>query len=261
MSDTEMDKVADQLMVRSPPVFESIDEERRHRLERLAGVCRVFGRMGFSEGLLGHITVRDPEHHDRLWINPLGLSFNLVKVSDLIQADHDGNIIIGRGQVNPVGLLLHSAVHRARPEVAAVCHAPSTSGSAWSAFGAPVDPITQDMCVFFDDQAIIREPRISLTPAGADMFAAQFGDKRIGIQVGHGLFTTGHSVDEAAWWFIGMDKAAHVQLLARAAGAHEVWPADAAMRVRGALGSPDVEWLSCQALWDGMIGAAPAACA
>jgi hypothetical protein len=57
----------------SPPTFATVDEERRHRLERLAGVCRVFGRLGYSEGLLGHITVRDPEHADRFWINPIGV--------------------------------------------------------------------------------------------------------------------------------------------------------------------------------------------
>ena len=45
---------------RQPPVFETADEERRHRLERLAGVCRVFGRLGFAEGVLGHVTVRNP---------------------------------------------------------------------------------------------------------------------------------------------------------------------------------------------------------
>jgi len=30
-------------------------------------VCRVFGRAGFSTGLFGHVTVRDPEHADRFW--------------------------------------------------------------------------------------------------------------------------------------------------------------------------------------------------
>ncbi len=250
MTDTELTSAADKLVVRTPPTFDSVADERRHRLERLAGVCRVFGRMGFSEGLLGHVTVRDPEHDDRLWINPLGISFNLVKVSDLVLADHDGKVLSGDHQVNPVGLLLHSAIHRARPEVTAVCHAHSTYGSAWSAFGAPVDPITQDTAVFFDDQAVIREPRLALNAAEADKFAAALGPKRVGIHVGHGLFTTGETVEEAAWWFIGMDKAANVQLLARAAGEYEVWPADAAMMVRGALGSPQLGWLSFQTLWD-----------
>jgi ribulose-5-phosphate 4-epimerase/fuculose-1-phosphate aldolase len=257
MDDTKVNETAGRFATRTPPVFETVEQERRHRLERLAGVCRIFGRLGFSEGLLGHVTVRDPEHPDRLWANPLGISFNRIRVSDLVQVDHDGNVLVGDLPVNPVGLLLHSAVHRARPEVVAVCHAHSTYGSAWSAFGAPVEPITQDTCVFFEVQAIIREPRAVLDRAAADDWAAQLGDHKVGIQVGHGLFTTGRSVDEAAWWFVGFDKACHVQLLARAAGDHERWPDADARAIRTALGSPEFGWLSFQTLWDEVCDRAP----
>ncbi len=39
-----------------PPVFETVEEERRHRKERLAGAFRLFSRFGFDEGVAGHIT-------------------------------------------------------------------------------------------------------------------------------------------------------------------------------------------------------------
>jgi ribulose-5-phosphate 4-epimerase/fuculose-1-phosphate aldolase len=258
MDEAQVTEAAGRFATRTPPVFERVEGERRHRLERMAGVCRIFGSLGFSEGLLGHVTVRDPEYPDRLWANPLGISFNRIRVSDIVQVDHDGNLLQGTLPVNPVGLLLHSAVHRARPDVEAVCHAHSTFGSAWSAFGAPVAPITQDTCVFFEDQAIIREPRAVLDRAAADEWAAQLGHRRNAIQVGHGHFTTGRTVDEAAWWFIGLDKACHVQLLARAAGGdHEVWPADDARGIRNALGSAEFGWLSFQALWDEICDSDP----
>ena len=240
-----------------PPVFDSVADERAHVLERLAGVCRIFGRFGFSEGLLGHVTVRDPEHPDRFWANPLGISFNRIRVADLVQVDHDGNLMVGDRPVNPVGVKLHAAVHRARPDVHAVCHAHSTYGSAWSAFGRPVAPLTQDLCVFFEDQAIIREPRVALTAEQADEFAAAFGDKKAGIQVGHGIFTTGATIDEAAWWFVTLDKACHVQLLAHAGGDYEVWPDDAARGVRAGLGSAQFGWLSFQTLWDEIVHDSP----
>ncbi|MGF1597240.1 MAG: class II aldolase/adducin family protein [Acidimicrobiales bacterium] len=248
---------ANRFLTRRPPTFDSVEEERRHSLERLAGVCRVFGRAGFSEGLLGHVTVRDPEYHDRLWANPLGVSFNRIRVSDLVQADHEGNILVGDRPVNPIGLLLHAAVHRARPEISAVCHAHSTYGSAWSTFGRPLQPLTQDMCVFHEDQAVITEPRIAMNAEQADQFAAAFGDKKVAIQTGHGLFTTGRTVDEAAWWFIGLDKACHVQLLAQAAGTPEEWPHEAALGTRRGLGSPEFGWLSFQPLWDELVESDP----
>ncbi|MDG2112310.1 MAG: class II aldolase/adducin family protein [Actinomycetota bacterium] len=244
-------------VTRTPPVFDSVHDERAHVVERLAGVCRIFGRAGFSEGLLGHVTVRDPENRELFWANPLGISFNRIKVSDLVQVDHDGNLVVGERPVNPVGVKLHSAIHRARPDVNAVCHAHSTYGSAWSAFGRPVAPITQDTAAFHGDQAIIREPRIAMDEEQADRFAASFGEHKVGIQVGHGIFSTGSTVDEAAWWFIGLDKACHVQLLAEAAGDHEVWPDEAAGGVRTALGSSMFGWLSFQTLWDEIVEDCP----
>lgn len=241
-------------LVQQPPSFETIEEERRHRLERLAGVCRVFGAAGFSEGLLGHVTVRDPEHPDRFWANPLGISFNRIRVSDLVQVDHEGTLLHGSVPVNPVGVMLHAAVHRARPEVVAVCHAHSTHGSAWSTFGRTVAPITQDTAVFFDQQAVIREPRVALDAAAADEFAAGFGDRPVAIQVGHGLFSTGATVDEAAWRFVSFDKACHVQLLAAAVDAEpDVWPDELAAALSGTLGSPDFCWLSFQTLWQDLL--------
>ncbi|MCH9663124.1 MAG: class II aldolase/adducin family protein [Gammaproteobacteria bacterium] len=257
MNDIASSSIADGFVTRQPPTFEDVNDERNHRLQRLAGTCRIFGRAGFSEGLLGHVTVRDPEYPDRLWANPVGVSFNKIRVSDLVQVDHDGNLLVGKRPVNPVGLLLHSAVHQARPEVNAVCHAHSTYGSAWSAFTSPVQPITQDACVFHNDQAIITSPRVAMDQAQAAEFAEAFGDKKCAIQTGHGLFTTGQTVDEAAWWFISMDKACHVQLLAKAAGEPDLWPDEAAAGVRNALGSPTFGWLSFQTLWDEIIDEAP----
>ncbi|CBN53740.1 MULTISPECIES: class II aldolase/adducin family protein [Kamptonema] len=44
----------------TPPTFTSVKEERLHRKQRLAAAFRLFGRFGFSEGIAGHITARDP---------------------------------------------------------------------------------------------------------------------------------------------------------------------------------------------------------
>lgn len=242
---------------REPPVFATVAEERRHRLERLAAACRVFGRYGFSEGLLGHVTVRDPEHADRLWVNPIGVSFRQIRVSHLVQVDHSGRVLHGDRPVNPVGLKLHAALHTARPDVNAVCHAHSRYGRAWSTLGRLLDPISQDSCVFFEQQAMIVEPRVAFDEAGAKAFAAAFGDKRVAIQEGHGIFTTGLTVDEAAWWFVAMEASCHTQLLAEAAGTPKQWPAESARGLARGLGSSLFGWSSFQTLWDEIIASDP----
>ena len=41
-----------------PPVFETKEEERAYLKFRLAQAFRIFGRLGYDEGVAGHITVR-----------------------------------------------------------------------------------------------------------------------------------------------------------------------------------------------------------
>ncbi len=257
ISSESITKAAATFQVRQPPVFDNPEDERRHRLQRLAAVCRVFGRMGFSEGLLGHVTVRDPEHPDRLWLNPIGVSLRHIKVSHLVQVNHRGEVTVGSRPVNPVGLRLHTAVHAARPDVNAMCHTHSTYGRAWSTLGRLLDPISQDSCVFFEKQALIVEPRVALNDEAAARFAAAFGDKRVGIQEGHGIFTTGESVDEAAWWFMSMEASCQAQLLAEAVGKPKQWPVDDARLIALGLGSPTFGWSSFQPTWDEIIESDP----
>src|SRR4051794_32056301 len=73
----------------------SIDAERQHRRERLAIAFRLFARFGFDLGLAGHITARDPELTDHFWVNPLGLHFGRIRVSDLLLVNSAGEIVIG----------------------------------------------------------------------------------------------------------------------------------------------------------------------
>ena len=66
------------------PTFDDVDEERQHLKQRLAAAFRLFGKFGFSEGVAGHITARDPEFPDHFWVNPFAVDFSLIKASDLI---------------------------------------------------------------------------------------------------------------------------------------------------------------------------------
>src|SRR5579862_40120 len=203
---------------RNPPHFDSKDAERNYVLVRLAATCRIFGARGYSEGLLGHITLRDPEFPDRFWVNPVGIPMRHLTVRELVQVNHRGEILSGGGPVNPAALLLHTALHQARPDVTAICHAHAASGSTWASLGRLLDPITQDACVFYERQALILEPKVVKEPAEAARFAAAFGEQRVAIHACHGIFTTGQSVDEAAWWFILMNQCCEAQLRAEAVG-------------------------------------------
>ena len=137
-----------------PPVFATPGEERLHRKQRLAAAFRLFSRFGFDEGVAGHITARDPEFPDTFWVNPFGVHFSQIKVSNLIRCDHHGDVVEGNHPVNRAAFAIHSNIHKARPDADAAAHSHSTFGRAWSALGRPLDPITQDSCAFFGDHAV-----------------------------------------------------------------------------------------------------------
>jgi ribulose-5-phosphate 4-epimerase/fuculose-1-phosphate aldolase len=247
------------LIVFEPPTFDSFEEERQHRKQRLAGALRIFGRFGFSEGVAGHITARDPERLDHFWVNPFGMSFRHVRVSDLLLVNHQGEVVEGNRPVNPAAFAIHSAIHAARPDVIGAAHAHSIYGKAWSALGRPLDPITQDACVFFEDHTVCEEGggAIVLEEAAAKALAAALGPHKATIHRNHGLFTVGHSVDEAAWWFITMERSCQAQLLAEAAGTPLLIDPEGARYTRDRTASPLAGWFSFKPLWDEIVRSDP----
>ena len=95
-----------------PPVFATVEEERRHRKERLAAAFRLFSRFGYDEGVAGHITARDPERQDHFWVNPFGVHFGQIRVSDLVLVDERGEVVEGNYPVNTAAFAIHSRVQQ-----------------------------------------------------------------------------------------------------------------------------------------------------
>ncbi len=234
-----------------PATFDNVEDERLHRKQKLAGALRIFGRVGFGEGVAGHITVRDPEFPDYFWVNPFGLSFRHMRVSDLILVDHDGNVVYGSSPVNRAAFVIHSAIHEARPDVVAAAHAHSVHGKSFSSLGVPLDPLTQDACMFFEDHRVITEQGGAVVfdvGAGKEL-AAAFPAGKAAIHQNHGLFTVGETVDAAAFWFLSMDRSCHAQLLAMAAGTPKQIAPEMARYTAEQTGHPLAGWFQFQPLW------------
>lgn len=233
-----------------PPVFSTPVEERRHRKERLAASFRLFSYYGFDEGGAGHITARDPEKLDHFWVNPFGMHFSQIRVSDLILVDHSGNVVEGHAEVNLAAFAIHSRIHAARPDVVAAAHAHSLYGKSWSTLGRLLDPLTLDACAFYEDHAVFDDcTGIVEETSEGDRIAGALGTKKAAILRNHGLLTVGHSVDEAAWLFITMDRSCQVQLLAEAAGQPHKIPHDTAKHTYSLVGQPLAGWFQFQPLF------------
>ena len=232
------------------PTFASEEEERRHRMERLAAGFRLFGRFGFDEGVAGHITARDPELLDHFWVNPLGVSFSHIRVSDLILVNDHGEIVEGEGLLNRAAFAIHSQVHAARPDVIAAAHSHSIYGKSWSSLARLLDPLTQDACAFYGDHALFDDyTGVVLDLEEGKRIGHALGGGKAVILRNHGLLTVGHSVDEAVWWFVTMERSCQAQLLAEAAGTPVLIDPSAAEHTAKQVGSHISGFVSFQPLW------------
>ncbi|PLZ03603.1 class II aldolase/adducin family protein [Burkholderia sp. WAC0059] len=236
----------------------TLAEERRHRQQRLAGAFRLFGRYGFGLGLAGHITARDPEWTDHFWVNPLGLDFGRIRVSDLLLVNHRGEIVVGDGPVNQAAFAIHAAIHTARPDVVAAAHTHSVYGKAWSTLGRRLDPLTQDACSFYEDHGLYEDFHgvVLDTDEGARI-AAALGSAKAVVLKNHGILTAGPSVEAAAWWYIALENACQTQLLAEAAGKPQPIPHDVAALTHSRVGRPGGARYAFDSLYAGLVEAEP----
>ncbi|MGC5010690.1 class II aldolase/adducin family protein [Streptosporangium sp. DT93] len=242
---------ADQLTFRLPQAFATVQEERRHRQERLVAALRLFGRFGFEEGVAGHITVRDPEHTDHFWVNPFGMSFRHITIADLILVNHEGQVVEGRYHVNQAAFAIHSMVHQARPEVVAAAHSHSVYGKALSTLGTLLEPLTQDACAFYEDISLFDDyTGVVLETEEGRRIAQVLGSNKAVILRNHGLLTVGETVDAAAWWFITLERSCQAQLLAKAAGPTIPISHENAKLTHGQIGNDTVGWINFQPLYD-----------
>lgn len=202
------------------PVFKDKQLERQWAKQHMAAAFRVFARNGYAEGSAGHISIRDPVDTETFWINPLGKHFGLIKASDLVHCDEHGNILPDGNQVaiNAAGFAIHSAIHKARPDVHAACHTHSIYGKSFSALGRPLDMINQDVLTFYNSHSVYTNfGGVALEAKEGIEIAKSLGNGKGSILQNHGLITVGKTVDEAAYLFCLMERSCQAQLLADAA--------------------------------------------
>jgi ribulose-5-phosphate 4-epimerase/fuculose-1-phosphate aldolase len=156
--------------------------------------------------------------------------------------------------VNQAAFAIHSQIHAARPDVNAAAHTHSPYGRAWSTLARPLDPITQDVCAFFEDHAVFDDyTGVVLDTEEGKRIAHALGDCKAAILRNHGLLTTGKSVDAAAWWYITMERSCQVQLMAEAAGTPVLIDEEAARLAHGQVGGELAGWFSFQPLYDKIV--------
>ncbi|KAK7472389.1 hypothetical protein VKT23_000504 [Stygiomarasmius scandens] len=126
--------------------------------------------------------------------------------------------------VNVAGYYIHTAIHKARPDIVAAAHCHSIYGKTWSVFGKPIECLQQDGCMFYENLSVYENyGGVVLAEHEGNNIAAALGPKnKACILQNHGLLTLGNTVDEAIYLFGLLEKQCQLQLLAEAAAANGI---------------------------------------
>jgi ribulose-5-phosphate 4-epimerase/fuculose-1-phosphate aldolase len=172
------------------------DVERATRQE-LAACYRIVDHLGWTSEIFNHISARIPGT-DHILVNPFGLLYSEVTASNLVKVDLDGEII-GQSEwpVNAAGIIIHTTVHRERPDVQCVIHTHTIAGSAISGLEEGLGhnylmsaAIANQVSYHdFEGPTVWDDERVRL--------AQNLGDKNLLILRNHGLLACGPSIAEA----------------------------------------------------------------
>jgi ribulose-5-phosphate 4-epimerase/fuculose-1-phosphate aldolase len=132
-------------------------------------------------------------------------------------------------------------------------------GKSWSSLRRLLDPLTQDACAFYGDHALFDDyTGVVLDLEEGKRLAHALGGNKAVILSNHGLLTVGQtSVDEAAWWFITMERTCQAQLLAEAAGTPVLIDLEQAKKTAGQVGPCMAGWRAFQPLYDWIVSVQP----
>lgn len=195
-----------------------VDTETRLRRE-LAAVYRLVDHFGMTDLIFTHISLRlpGPDHH--FLINPYGLLFEEITASQLVKIDLDGRPVEPTPyRVNPAGFVIHSAIHRARPDAMCVLHTHTRAGCAVAAQTTGLLPLNQISMEFHNRVAYHDYEGVALNLAEQRRLADDLGDLPVMILRNHGLLTVGTSAAQAFLRMHYLERACQIQVTAQSGG-------------------------------------------
>ena len=194
------------------------NEEQSLRVQ-LAACYRIFDYLGWSELIYNHITVKLPGPEKHFLINPYGLHYSEVTASKLVKVDLEGNVIgSALYPVNRAGIVIHTAIHAARPDVHCIAHTHTTAGMAVACSQEGLRADNFYSALLNNHIAYHAFEGITVMDDEKKRLVSNLGDKSLMILENHGLLSTGRSIAEAFVNLWGMERACEVQTLADSTG-------------------------------------------
>ena len=194
-------------------------EEWQTRVE-LAACYRLIAHFGIDDLIYNHASARVPGPEEHFLLNPFGLLYEEVTASNLVKVDLDGNIVSDTdARINPAGFVIHSCIHRERPDMTCVIHTHTTAGAGVSAQADGLLPLSQTALLYKDLIGYHTFEGLALnTEEQARLLEDLGAKKQLLILRNHGLLACGHSIPEAFIMLFYLEQACRIQIAAQASG-------------------------------------------
>lgn len=186
----------------------------------LAACYRLIARLGMDDLIYNHISARVPGPEEHFLLNPFGLMYEEITASSLVKVDLDGNIV-GDSEypINPAGFVIHSCIHRERPEMHCVLHTHTVAGTAVASQEEGLLPLNQTSMIYHGLIRYHDYEGLALDTDEQQRLLADMGDGQILILRNHGLLTAGRTIPEAFQLMYYTEEACRMQIAAQSGGA------------------------------------------
>ena len=205
---------------------------------KVAYACNILSMEGHTDTIYGHVSARI-ENAEQIWMKPATLGLEEIRPHDMLTLDLDGEKLAGE-LPRHVEFPIHTEVYRQRPEVQCVIHTHPPYATAFSAVAEPLRPVNHEGALFAPIlPRFTQTSDLIVTPALGQAVAAALGASRALLLKNHGIVVVGTSVEEACVTAILLEKAAHMQLLARQYGEIEWTPDTEALQKQARIYHPE----------------------
>lgn len=179
----------------------------------LAACYRIFDFMGWSEMIYNHISIKLPGEQEHFLLNPYGLHYSEVTASSLVKVDLQGNIVEETPhQVNQAGIIIHTAIHEAREDIACIGHLHTDAGMAVACTKEGLRNDNFYSVLLAGQVAYHPFEGITVNPGEKERLVANLGQADLLILRNHGLLAGGKSIAEMFQKLWGLQRACEIQV-------------------------------------------------
>ena len=194
----------------------SRDELELNRCD-LAAVFRIAAHENLHEGIDNHCSHALGD--GTFLINRWGVHWSQMRCSDILQIDHDGNVIDGDGIVGKSAFFIHGAVHRQCPHATTILHTHMPYATAIACTEGGLDEtLSQNSLLFYGKVSYESFGGFAINRAEGERMAAQIGNCTVTMLRNHGVMVMGPTPGVALYDLYFLERACNLQVLAQSTG-------------------------------------------